>query len=167
MPNDDPLQPSGLLHPLLPQPLIDALAAVRSRGAYYGGAPVAPGPAVRPGFAVEPAKFPVITGPRMEEAPGMGLKGANQNYVIKPLIDERARILAQLVAKRDFVPRIVGGRMYFDSLTPRENQTINTIGWSRAPNVTHEDEMSADPLTMRRAWERNIRHWHELASPKE
>ena len=44
MPPDDPLSP-GVGNPLMPQALHDALAAVRSQGKYYGGAPQVPGPA--------------------------------------------------------------------------------------------------------------------------
>jgi hypothetical protein len=70
-----------------------------------------------------------------------------------------------LIANRDFVPVLRNGRMYFRSLTPYENETMSRIGWSRAPNVEYEQEISSDPLTLRRAWERNIRHWYQLATP--
>jgi hypothetical protein len=156
--------------PDLPPQLHDALAAVRQQGVYYGGWPQVPGPSVRPGLAVDPARFPVITGPRMKEPPGMGLIGANQNVrasMPRPEITERLGVLNKLIANRDFRPTVYRGKLYFRSLSPQENEIMHRIGWARAPNVEWEDEISDDPLTSLRAWERNIRHWHKLASPPE
>lgn len=81
-------------------------------------------------------------------------------------LEDKKRVLAKLIAKRDFRPVLAPqGGMYFRSLTPGENEIMSQIGWARAPNVTHADETSSDPLTSLRAWERNIRHWLNLAGP--
>jgi len=174
LPNDDdPLLPSWL-HPLLPQPLHDALAAVRGSGKYYGGAPQVPGPAVRVPMSMA-AEPPAIgwnsVEPLLQRGPSP--PAANQN-ITRGLpatglgrIDERHGVLSKLIANRDFRPSVQNGRLWFKSLSPSENEVFQRIGWARAPEVTFEEEMSSDPLVMRRAWERNIRHWLELASPKE
>jgi hypothetical protein len=97
-------------------------------------------------------------------------ESANENiargYGPRTDVRERAGVLNKLIVNRDFRPSLEGGRVRFRSLTPRENEIMNSIGWARAPDVSYEDEISEDPLTSLRAWERNIRHWLELASPK-
>jgi hypothetical protein len=120
-----------------------------------------------------PAEPPAIGWNSIEPLLGRGPAppAVNENIplglnVLKSGVDPRGSVLAKLIANRDFVPTIVNGRMYFRSLTPAENQLMARIGWARAPGVEHEQEISSDPLTMRRAWERNIRHWHELAQPR-
>ncbi len=75
---------------------------------------------------------------------------------------ERLDVLDKLLVSRDVVPKIDDGRMLFGSLTSEENGIMNTIGWSRAPDVTYEDEQN-DPVT---AWEKNIRYWRSLAAPE-
>jgi len=180
---DDPLSP-GVGNPLMPQALHDALAAVRSRGAYYGGAPVAPGPAVRPPMAImgEPPMltFPEGQGPIRSvggtptwagEQTFPSAMQANENVSSSNprslFYNERQAVLSKLIANRDWKPVIENGRMRFRSLTPAENEIMARIGWARAPGVEAEQEMSSDSLTSLRAWERNIRHWLELTRPKE
>lgn len=164
------------------QALHDALAAVRSRGAYYGGAPQVPGPAVRPAMPVirEPPLFDFAEGRGpIRSVGGTPTWAGRQTFPLATQSNEnvtsanprnmfyaeRQQVLAKLIANRDWKPIIQNGRMWFRSLTPRENEIMARIGWARAPEVELEQEMSSDPLTMRRAWERNIRHWLELASP--
>lgn len=76
----------------------------------------------------------------------------------------KADVLRKLLANRDFAPQLRTGRMWFRSLSPAENETMNAIGWSRADNVTLEDELGAQSA---RAWETNIRHWLNLATPSK
>lgn len=79
--------------------------------------------------------------------------------------DDRIGVLRKLAAGRDWQPQLREGRVWFKSLSPEENEIMNRIGWSRADNVTWENETSADDLTRMRAWRDNIQHWLRLASP--
>jgi len=78
---------------------------------------------------------------------------------------ERASILDRLIKAKDFNPSLADGRMKFKSLTPGENEEINRIGYSRAPDVTWEQETS--PFTAPQAWEKNLRYWHGLSIPPQ
>jgi hypothetical protein len=156
----------------LPPQLRDALAGVRERGAYYGGAPQVPGPSVRSSLSqiARQAEPPAIgwnsAEPFMRRGPSPS--GANENTAaarVRFFGDDRLGVLNKLIANRDFRPTVYRGKLYFRSLSPQENEIMQRIGWARAPDVEWEDEISDDPLTSLRAWERNIRHWHELASP--
>jgi hypothetical protein len=82
-------------------------------------------------------------------------------------IARRSAILNKLAANRDWQPQITEGRLRFRSLTAAENKEMSRVGWSRAPEVTHEQEISPDPLTRMRAWQRNIEYWRRLAGPQE
>jgi hypothetical protein len=159
----------------MPQELHDALAAVRGSGKYYGGTPVVPGPSMRIPMEIEPPALgwnsaePFMTAPRV---PAGNENVAGPRFSALFGADDRSAVLNKLMANRDFRPVLgnygesVGrGRLWWRSLSPEENEVMQRIGWARAPNVTRADEISEDPLTSLRAWERNIRHWHELASP--
>jgi hypothetical protein len=156
--------------------LHEALAAVRQQGAYYGGWPQVPGPSVRlpPSLKSEP---PAIGWNSIEQMLRSGPPRAamNENAPRVPIWErfpglfsnptERERLLSKLIANRDFRPSLHNGKLWWRSLSPAENEAMQRIGWARAPDVEYEQEMSDDPLTSLRAWERNIRHWHELAAP--
>jgi hypothetical protein len=118
------------------------------------------------GFETAPRGAPrnyMSSGPKVS-APQYG----NENLQPTPRggMSERAGVLSKLLAARDFRPQVRDGKMYFRSLTPAENEIMQRIGWARAPDVEYADEISQDPLVALRAWERNIRHWHSLASPE-
>lgn len=81
---------------------------------------------------------------------------------MSPVEAGRLEVLDKLIANRDFAPQMREGRLWFPSLSPAENEVINRIGWERAPNVTWEDETGDRSLW---AWEQNIRHWRNLATP--
>jgi hypothetical protein len=160
--------------PDLPPQLHDALAAVRQRGAYYGGAPQVPGPAIGSSLSqiarqAEPAAIGWNSAqPFLRRGPSPS--GANENTAaarFRFFGDDRLGVLNKLIANRDFRPAVHRGKLYFRSLSPQENEIMQRIGWARAPDVEYEQEMSDDPLTSLRAWERNITHWHELASPPQ
>jgi len=153
----DALSPGAGGDPLMPQELHDALGAVRSRGAYYGGVPVVPG--VPGGIAAAPRQLalPTVRGPDVKELPA---EPANQNLPFRDF--ERLRIIDKLLAAGDHIPVLRDGRMVFRSLTPEENRIMNLIGWGRAPDVTHEAEI-ADPAA---AWEKNLRYWRSLMREK-
>ena len=68
------------------QKLHDAMLAVRSRGAYYGGAPIAPGPAIE-----TMPELPPIAGPR----PAAVRTPANENLRFNKF--EKFRILNKLI----------------------------------------------------------------------
>ena len=95
---------------------------------------------------------------------------ANQNLTLREFTAtehhaQRARILDKLIANRDFKPSIADGRLKFPSLSAEENEIINRIGYSRAPQVTWQQE--ADPLTAAQAWEKNLKYWRDLSLPPE
>jgi hypothetical protein len=124
--------------------------------------------------------MPQITGPEMAPRGGarnyMGSSGkkitapdySNQNQTYSEFsynqkVDQRQKALSKLIENKDFTPDISDGKMKFKSLNKSENQTVNGIGFGRAPNTSYEEEQSS-PST---AWEKNIRYWHKLSLPAD
>ena len=164
MPSDDPLIPTDPL-----QRLHDAMLSVR-HGAYYGGWPQVPGPAMRPaeiGMRAVTRGLPTVEGAGVRIGKPSEVFGRTRQPDVgrEVMRDERQDVLRKLVDNKDFVPRLQDGRMSFSSLTPAENQIINRIGWGPAPDVHPWQESATDPFTQRAAWERNIRYWLGLTGP--
>jgi hypothetical protein len=159
----------------LPPDLHSALAGVRGQGAYYGGAPVAPGPS---GYGGVPA-VPGTSGAAPMRLPMTSIKGTGARIggvdvgspEAVPAADnsdflrnfERTHVLDKLLGAKDFRPSITEGRMKFRSLTPEENKIINRIGYSRHPDVTFDQE--TNPFSAPAAWEKNLQYWRNLSGP--
>lgn len=103
---------------------------------------------------------------------------ANTNQSWRQMMPGKAArfdALSKLVANKDFKPVMTrDGRMWWRSLSREENEALNQIGWSRAPNVRYEDEIggfdfgASEAESNQRsqwAWEQNIRHWLGLSTP--
>lgn len=94
-----------------------------------------------------------------------------------PQLAGRYDALTKLIQNRDFLPiHTRDGRIWFRTLTREENEQLQKMGWSRAPGVTFQDEIggldfgaSETEQNRRRAWawEKNVRHWLSLSTPKE